>query len=557
MGETWQSCDLLREFEAIQSSSPSAEAAAVCEDLPGAWSPAVCQVEGATLEDTPQLQVSTFEGLFGELSGELPALLQDNARRSSFWSSQPSMLQKYVIAAGLARRDVQCHAPAGCGQVFSCLIPMLANMMRKQDVGMGALAAFQGQCLPDTVILCPTSEVAWQVFQASSFLLKGSDFRCVSLQGSMREQIAQLARGADVLVATPERLLLFVPDGIVGFKQTFGLVMLDMGCMIDMGMGGAIQEMVTQHSMPGQDDRMSMMFMHCASIQGLDQWRRTLLYRPIVMRVTDRACPRRIVHRMHAVERTQKVEQLVAEVNQWLQSRLRLIIFAHSRVQAKALDERLWQEHIATAVLHGSLEEQQRHRTWRRFMQGQILVLVTTDAGIRGLDISSITCIVNYDLPLKAEAFNQRVGKTRISHEATITTYITQEEGYFIDDIQVLSAFQGILMADGAAVPDWLAQGIRLVKEGKSGRALLTNGWRNGWEEGIGRQQDWRQSNGNWQQGDWQSSWQQDGWQRECNWQHDWPQDGWPQNSWLPDGRQQNGRQQNGNWQQNGQRIWQ
>lgn len=165
-----------------------------------------CSTEGAKLDGIPQLQVATFEDLFGRMKVKLPDQFRQNLLENNLWASPANLLQKYVLAAGLAGRDLQCHAPAGSGQTLAFLMPMLVNMMQKLPHRPRL-----GKSVPDTLVLCHTRESAMQSHQLAFALLKGSAFRSVCLHGrgerggsdgSVRRQIAEII-GADVMVATP------------------------------------------------------------------------------------------------------------------------------------------------------------------------------------------------------------------------------------------------------------------------------------------------------------------------------------------------------------------
>jgi superfamily II DNA/RNA helicase len=141
------------------------------------------------------------------MKAEIPDTLRQNLMQCGTWARPPSLLEKYMITAGLSHRDVLCIAPAGSGQTRAFLVPILHNMM----VGLKDTkerSAPKKICFPDTLVLCPTQEGAAECHQVASTLLRGSRFRCVCLhhRQSITEQVQDLALGVDVLIATPASL---------------------------------------------------------------------------------------------------------------------------------------------------------------------------------------------------------------------------------------------------------------------------------------------------------------------------------------------------------------
>ena len=204
-GETWRRLDPQREFETAGQVEDVEVNEAEEPLVPLEYS----SVEGALI---PQLQAATFQELFQKLGSSsqtsleayaqsatpLPELLERNASRCKQWWSAPNDMQKFVLAAGFAGRDVHCLAPSGCGQVFASSLVVLSQTLK-----LPAPRSELPGCYPDTVILCHTRELALQYQALLKLLLDGSTMRSVCLGARVKQEIAQIARGAEVLVTTP------------------------------------------------------------------------------------------------------------------------------------------------------------------------------------------------------------------------------------------------------------------------------------------------------------------------------------------------------------------
>ena len=204
-GEIWRRLDPQREFESAEAAEELDEATEEESPVPLEYS---C-VEGATI---PQLQAGSFQELFQKLGSSsqtsleayshpsmpVPELLERNLGRCKQWWSAPNDLQKFVLAAGFAGRDVHCIAPCGSGQVFASLLAVLSQTLK-----LPAPRVDLPGCYPDTVLLCHTRELALQYQALAKVLLEGSPMRSVCLGARVKQEIAQIARGAEVLVTTP------------------------------------------------------------------------------------------------------------------------------------------------------------------------------------------------------------------------------------------------------------------------------------------------------------------------------------------------------------------
>ena len=203
----WRKLDLRKDFLALKVSELQAsDSQELVQDTEEVKLQGISQcrirISGAKMEGTPPLRASTFEEVFRHMKVEMPETLRQNLIQSGTWGRQPTLLEKYVITAGLALRDLLCISPVGSGPTRAFLLPMLSIMTSKLAASRSGV---RGQCFPDTVIICPTRERAAECYQVASSILRNSGFRCVCLhqKTTTTEQLTDLALGVDLLVATP------------------------------------------------------------------------------------------------------------------------------------------------------------------------------------------------------------------------------------------------------------------------------------------------------------------------------------------------------------------
>eukprot|EP00931_Biecheleriopsis_adriatica_P032488 TRINITY_DN18959_c0_g1_i1.p1 TRINITY_DN18959_c0_g1~~TRINITY_DN18959_c0_g1_i1.p1 ORF type:complete len:887 (+),score=213.07 TRINITY_DN18959_c0_g1_i1:38-2698(+) len=431
-----------------------------------------CTITGPKSDAIPQM--NSFEQLFTDFKGAIPEQLENNIRRCRF--IKPTPVQKYAIPIGLAGRDVMCCAQTGSGKTAAYLVPMLASMI-KGARGTGAMTVpFEGPCTPDTLIMSPTRELCLQIYDDTLKFCHDTAFRCVRVYGqeAVKQQINEIARGADVCVATPGRLLDFASAGILSLASINCLVLDEADRMLEMGLEHSMRELVEKMDMPPKDSRQTMMFSATfpETIQKLAQ---DYLYEHLFVTVgAIGSATATVAQIMQLVKKDEKPEKLTALIDDWMKQRKpeqRMLIFTNSKTQAKGLDEKLWDQNVAnTGALHGDLPQAEREKNLALFRDGKIDVMVATDVASRGLDISGVSHVVNYDLPFDISVYVQRIGRTgRIGHRGTAMTFIAQDkDNNFIDREEVLKELPGIMRgAPNTIVPDWLEDKVAEINKGK------------------------------------------------------------------------------------------
>mmetsp|Transcript_14910 Transcript_14910/g.42993 ORF Transcript_14910/g.42993 Transcript_14910/m.42993 type:complete len:913 (+) Transcript_14910:86-2824(+) len=431
-----------------------------------------CDLSGPKHESIPTM--SSFDQMFELFKEQLPDELVRNIQRCGY--KHPTPVQKYAIPAAIAGRDVMCCAQTGSGKTAAFLIPTLSSMMKHHQATGKLTTPYKGPCKPDTVIMSPTRELCVQIFTEAEKFFHKTGFRAVRVYGqeAVKTQIAEIAKGADLVVATPGRLWDFVSSGIVDVTEVNCLVLDEADRMLQMALDSYMEEVITNHGMPGKENRQTMMF-SATFPQECQMMASKYLYDHIyvgVGTVGGAACT--ISQSFIQVAPEDKYDRLLLFIDDFLEKREpgeRLLVFTNSKLQAKGLDEKLFEKNVDTGALHGDLKQDEREANLEKFRKGQIDVMIATDVASRGLDIQGVSQVLNYDLPFSVDIYVQRIGRTgRIGHRGHATTFISVgKDGQWHDNtrdqIEVLKALPGKI---GHDAPEWLLQKAAELSGGES-----------------------------------------------------------------------------------------
>ena len=327
-----------------------------------------------------------------------PAILQ--ALTASGYT-EPTPVQAQAIPDAMSGHDLMVSAPTGTGKTAAFVLPALQRLAQPSaKSGRG----------PRVLVLTPTRELALQVTSAvekySKFMHR---LRTGTVLGGMPypKQRQLLDRPLDILVATPGRLIDFMDQGRVDFSRVEILVLDEADRMLDMGFIKPVEKIAA--AMPA--GRQVLLF--SATLDGnIARLARTLLRNPKLIEVAaSKTSHENIEQRLHHVDdgghKRKLLDHLLAdtELNQ-------AIVFTSTKRGADKLAEDLHGRGHSAAALHGDMNQSQRNRTLSRLRSGNVRVLVATDVAARGIDVSTITHVINYDLPKVAEDYVHRIGRT-------------------------------------------------------------------------------------------------------------------------------------------------
>ncbi len=340
--------------------------------------------------------------------------------------STPSPIQDQAIPAILKGKDVMAAAQTGTGKTAGFTLPMLQNLARGPRARSNRVRA---------LVLTPTRELAAQVAESVKAYGQNLPLRSVVVFGgvSINPQMQALRRGADVLVATPGRLLDLYSQNAVRFEDLELLVLDEADRMLDMGFIRDIRKILAL--LPKK--RQNLLF--SATFSGeIRELARGLLNNPVEVDVSPRnSTARTVSQRLHPVDKGRKpalLSHLIRD-NQWHQ----VLVFTRTKHGANRLAQKLERDGIQAAAIHGNKSQGARTKALAGFKDGTVQALVATDIAARGLDIHQLPQVVNFDLPQVAEDYVHRIGRTgRAGAEGQAISLVSADETKLLKAIEKL-----------------------------------------------------------------------------------------------------------------------
>ncbi len=340
---------------------------------------------------------------FSELG--LNAKLVQNITAKGY--DKPSPIQAQAIPLVLAGGDLMAAAQTGTGKTAAFTLPLLQRLK-----GAGRPGPKDVSCL----ILTPTRELAAQIADGIRAYGAGIKLHSQMVCGgvNIRPQIRQLARGTDILVATPGRLLDLLGQGAIRLDHVKMWVLDEADRMLDMGFIPAMRRIHAE--LPKQ--RQTLMFSATFSRE-IENLAGEFLHQPKKIQVTPaNTTVSRIDQTVYAVDKARKTELLkhLVSTERWGQ----VLVFSRTKYGADKISRQLTKAGINSDSIHGDKKQGARTRSLKQFKDGRLQVLVATDIAARGIDIQQLPRVVNFDLPHVAEDYVHRIGRTGRAGEAGI-----------------------------------------------------------------------------------------------------------------------------------------
>lgn len=314
---------------------------------------------------------------------------------------QPTPIQQAAIAPVLAGKDLMGCAQTGTGKTAAFALPLLHRL--------AAAHVSVRPKRPPVLILAPTRELAAQIEANCSAYAKGLGLRCTVVFGgvNINPQIAELARGVAVLVATPGRLLDLCAQGALTLEGVQAVVLDEADRMLDMGFLPDIRKVLAK--LPQK--RQSLFFSATLSPAVTELARQFVRRDPVVIRIHPEApTVERIRQRVLFVDKEKKYSLL-----KWVLDSpkcYRVIVFPRMKHGADRLCKQLTRDGFPAVALHGDKSQAARLRALEAFRSGKAQVLVATDIAARGIDVDEVSHVINYDLPDEPETYVHRIGRT-------------------------------------------------------------------------------------------------------------------------------------------------
>lgn len=326
-------------------------------------------------------------------------------------------VQEHTIPVILEGKDLIGVAQTGTGKTAAYLLPVL-NQLSKGNYPEDAI---------NCIIMAPTRELAMQIDQQMegfSYFMPASSVAVYGGNDGIRfeQEKKGLTLGADVVIATPGRLISHLSLGYVDLSKVSFFILDEADRMLDMGFAEDIMQIVKY--LP--KERQTIMFSATMPTK-IQQLAKTILTNPVEVKLAVSKPAEKIIQAAYICYEAQKlgiIESLFKE-----QQPERVIIFASSKIKVKEVTKALKRLKLNVGEMHSDLDQSQREAIMHEFRNGRINMLVATDIVARGIDIDDIRLVINYDVPHDSEDYVHRIGRTaRANNDGCAITFVSETE---------------------------------------------------------------------------------------------------------------------------------
>ncbi len=365
---------------------------------------------------------------------------------------KPTPIQKRSIPEAIKGRDVLGCAQTGTGKTAAFSIPILQQLHEKK--------APQGRKLIRSLILTPTRELAAQIgdnIKAYGKFLP-SEYMVIFGGVNQNPQVRRLKAGVDILVATPGRLLDLMNQGHISLKQVEFFVLDEADRMLDMGFIHDINKIL-----PKLPQKKQTMFFSATMPPAIVKMTKSLLNNPvsITVDVVSSAATTVTQEAYHVLKPDKKKLLLHLLKNPEIDQAL---VFSRTKRGADRLSKILSKAKISSGAIHGDKSQGQRERALKGFKEGSLRILVATDIAARGIDIDSLSYVINYDIPNEPETYVHRIGRTgRAGANGTSISLCDLDERPYVKSIEKLTG-KKIVFIDNHPFPI-TDEGVKAYKE--------------------------------------------------------------------------------------------
>ena len=342
----------------------------------------------------------------------------------------PTPIQAQAIPVALAGADLMAGAQTGTGKTAAFALPLLQKLLPHANNG-----ASPAKHPVRALILTPTRELAIQVEESVKAYAKHTPLRSLVVYGGVdiRTQTPHLKTGVEVLVATPGRLLDHIEQKTVQLNQVQILVLDEADRMLDMGFMPDLKRILAL--LPKQ--RQNLMFSATFSNE-IKRLADDFLTKPQLIEVArSNATNDNVTQKVYQVAQSDK-EALLIQLLKAAEAK-QVIIFTKTKITASRLSRSLEREGIAADAIHGDKTQQERIKALDAFKAGTCTALVATDVAARGLDITELPMVINYEIPSAPEDYVHRIGRTgRAGASGIAISFVSPEEEKYMVEIEKL-----------------------------------------------------------------------------------------------------------------------
>ena len=334
---------------------------------------------------------------------------------SSMGFEKPTPIQEKAIPIILENKDLIACAQTGTGKTAAFLLPIMNKIVRDHTESI------------DTLVIVPTRELAIQIDSALQGFAYFTPISSIAIYGgndgsSYEQEKKALTQGANIIIATPGRLIAHLNQGYVKFNTVKHLVLDEADRMLDMGFSDDLNKIIGY--LP--KDRQTLLF-SATMPPKIRTLASRILKNPEEINIAVSKPAEKVIQAAYLVYNTQKVALIKKLlVGKGLKS---IIIFSSTKSKVKELEKELQKLGLNTAAIHSDLAQDQRNEVLRNFRNRKLQILVATDILSRGIDIDSIELVINFDVPGDAEDYIHRVGRTaRAEATGVALTFINPQD---------------------------------------------------------------------------------------------------------------------------------
>jgi superfamily II DNA/RNA helicase len=319
---------------------------------------------------------------------------------SSMGFNNPTPIQQQAIPIIMGKKDLIACAQTGTGKTAAFLLPSINEVVKNPGDYV------------HTLIVVPTRELAIQIDEALQGFAYFADVSHIAIFGgtggiNFEQEKRALTEGANIIIATPGRLLAHLNMGYVRFEKLQHLILDEADRMLDMGFSDDLNKIIS--FLP--KERQTLMFSATMPPKIRDLARKSLKENPEQINIAVSKPAAGVKQGVYIVYDAQKME-LLKDVLKDKQNLSSIIIFSSTKEKVKQLDRELKRLKFNVNTIHSDLEQDERNEVLRNFKNKTLQILVATDILSRGIDIDSIGLVINYDIPRDAEDYIHRVGRT-------------------------------------------------------------------------------------------------------------------------------------------------
>jgi ATP-dependent RNA helicase RhlE len=354
-----------------------------------------------------------------------PAILKALSKENY---TTPTPIQEQAIPAVLAGRDLLGSAQTGTGKTAAFAVPII-QLLSEQQIKPNTVRRIR------SLILTPTRELAIQISDNIQAYSQYTDLRCSAIVGGVSQKVQErsLEQGADIIIATPGRLIDLMNQKHIDLQNIQTLVLDEADRMLDMGFINDMKKIIAQIPAKRQT-----LFFSATMPPEISKWVKSLLVNPVKVEITPvSSTVDRIQQSVYLVDKVNKQHLLIHLLQD--RSIASALVFIRTKHGADRVVRGLTKMNISAQAIHGNKSQNARQLALSHFKSGVTRVLVATDIAARGIDIEELSHVINFNLPNIPETYVHRIGRTgRAGLSGIAISFCDIEEIPFLKDIEKL-----------------------------------------------------------------------------------------------------------------------